>query len=130
MSTTKKQFDLEYGKLMTKVDELLDKAKELGYRVNYAGHRDNEIIFTHKIIFINQLWSVNTIHSLVHEMGHAIDYNKGNFNSEKYKTNRKYKAWKELVAWWYGLILCIQFKVPIKGFFKQFVKSWITYLKS
>jgi Zn-dependent peptidase ImmA (M78 family) len=112
------------------VDSLINKSKELGYRVNYAGHRDNEIIFNHKIIFINQLWSINTLYSLVHEMGHAIDHNKGNFNSEKYKSNKKYKVWKEFVAWWYGFCLCVQFRVPIKGFFKQFTKSWFTYIKA
>lgn len=87
------------------IEILVQKAEKLGYKVTYTSSRPTAANFQHKEIYISQAITIDTYFSLAHEIGHCIDNTKGNFNINKYKTNKLYRVRKEVMAWYYGYSL-------------------------
>lgn len=110
-------------------NELVFYADRLGYKVSYTSYRPIAMNSKNKLIYIPPFTNLNVINSLCHELGHCIDYKKGTFDTNKYKQNKRYRLWKEYLAWYYGFVLCFMFNIPKKQYLKHAFKSWMTYLK-
>jgi hypothetical protein len=110
-------------------DDLRKHANSLGYEVIPTSLRANAINFKHKVIYIPQYNDLYTLYTLAHEIGHCVDYKNNNFNTDRYKSNKMYRLWKEFIGWWNGLTICKLHQIPTKKYFKYAFKMWFTYVK-
>ena len=107
-------------------NKLTIEARNLNYRIspsstNKACHYPNFVIFIQKPV------SIENIYSFAHEIGHCMDFKRGRLDFEKYKTNKTYRLWKEVVAWYLAFKLCLRIKIPITT---RFIKHSLKCLKS
>jgi hypothetical protein len=112
-------------------EALLNEAKKLKYQVHFSTSERSSKACHHPYytVFINGKENYNTIYSFAHEVGHCIDFKKGNLDFDRYRKDKYYRLKKELIAWWYALTLCIKLDIPLHKFIPRAAFCLKSYLK-
>ena len=107
--------------------KLESEARKLGYRVSYSSvnkacHHPNYVIF------IRNPEDISNVFSYAHEIGHCIDFKKGDLDFNRYRIDKRYRQYKESVAWLLGYKVCLQLGIPKEDFWSHAHKCYKSYL--